>query len=330
MNTLADAFHRSIRYLRLSVTDQCDLRCHYCIPKGFNGFHEPDSWLRFDEILRLLRIFTTHGVTSIRITGGEPLLRKDLPELVAQIAALPHVSDIALSTNAVRLRHLARHLKPAGVSRLNISLDSLNPQRFQAITGGKLGKILAGLEAADNAGFTNTKINMVVMKGINDDEVEPMLEFCLEHNYTLRYIETMPMGDTGRLASSHYVNLQTVKHALIERYNLIPELPAANNHGMGPARYMQIAGTAARVGFITPISDHFCESCNRVRLSVDGVLYPCLGQNNAAALGTTMRSGTDETQLLEMIQQSIAHKPEKHEFKSKPEQILRFMSMTGG
>ena len=330
MNTLVDSFQRNIRYLRLSVSDQCDLRCSYCIPKGFTGFQEPDSWLKFDEIIQVLKLFTVNGVHSVRITGGEPLLRKNLPELTEQIRALPQINDIAISTNAVRLRNFAGPLKQAGVNRLNISLDSLKPERFRAITGGKLEKVLSGLSEADEAGFRNTKINMVVMKGVNDDEVEDMLEFCVQRQYTLRYIETMPMGDTGRLASTHYVNLQSVKQSLSERYNLIPEIPAANTHGMGPARYMQIAGTMARVGFITPISEHFCESCNRVRLSVDGTLYPCLGQNNAVALGAALRNGVNDQDLLMLIRQSITQKPERHEFKSKPEQILRFMSVTGG
>jgi cyclic pyranopterin phosphate synthase len=330
MHKLTDSFHRPIRYLRLSVTDQCDLRCHYCIPKGYTAFKEPEEWLRFDEIERLVRLFADAGISSLRITGGEPLLRKNLPELVHGLAGLPGLNDLSLSTNGLGLRRQATQLKTAGITRVNISLDSLLPERFATITGGKLYKVLDGLQAAEDAGFAPIKINMVVMRDINDDEVEPMLEFCLERGYTLRYIETMPVGHTGRLASKHYLSLQSVKQKLIQRYQMMPELPTSEQHGMGPARYLRAPNSNARVGFITPISEHFCDSCNRVRLAVDGTLYPCLGQNDAVALGQLIRNGADDQQLFDAIQHTIAEKPQRHEFNGKPEQILRFMSVTGG
>lgn len=327
MAMLQDAFHRSIEYLRLSVTDRCDLRCHYCIPKGFTGFEEPAHWLGFAEMERLIGLFTQLGVRAVRLTGGEPLLRNHLPDLAERLAPLV---DLSLSTNGVRLTRQAATLRRAGVRRINVSLDSLRADRFQGITGGKLSKVLDGLRAARDAGFHPIKINMVVMRDINDDEVDAMLEFCLTHGHTLRYIETMPMGDTGRLASRHYVSLQTVKQQLARHYELIPALPAPGPEGMGPARYFHIAGSDARVGFITPISEHFCATCNRVRLAADGTLYPCLGQNNAVALGRRMRDGMSDTELLDVIRNTIAEKPERHEFTDKPEKIIRFMSVTGG
>lgn len=326
MDALIDPFGRSIEYVRLSVTDRCDLRCSYCIPKGFNGFEEPDHWLTFDEIERVIGVFGKLGVKRIRLTGGEPLVRKDMPVLAARLAALPGIEDLSLSTNANRLDKQAAALKAAGVSRINVSLDTLRPERFKEITQGKLDKVMAGLMAARQAGLNPIKINMVVMADVNDDEVEDMVEFCLKHSFTLRFIETMPMGDTGRLASTHYVDLQTVKQRLAERFELLPGVMP----GGGPARYVQVAGTDLRIGFITPISQHFCETCNRVRLSADGTLYLCLGQNDKVELRPLLRAGISDAGLEQAIIDAIAIKPERHEFNERPEQVVRFMSLTGG
>jgi len=326
VDALIDPFGRSIEYVRLSVTDRCDLRCSYCIPKGFNGFEEPDHWLTFDEIERVIGVFGKLGVKRIRLTGGEPLVRKDMPVLAARLAALPGIEDLSLSTNANRLDKQAAALKAAGVSRINVSLDTLRPERFKEITQGKLDKVMAGLMAAKQAGLNPIKINMVVMADVNDDEVEDMVEFCLKHSFTLRFIETMPMGDTGRLASTHYVDLQTVKQRLAERFELLPGVMP----GGGPARYVQVAGSDLRIGFITPISQHFCETCNRVRLTADGTLYLCLGQNDKVELRPLLRAGISDAGLEQAIIDAIAIKPERHEFNERPEQVVRFMSLTGG
>lgn len=326
MNALIDPFGRTIEYVRLSVTDRCDLRCSYCLPKGFNDFEEPDHWLTFDEIERVIGVFGNLGVKRIRLTGGEPLVRKGMPNLAARLSALPGIEDLSLSTNATRLDKQAIELKAAGISRINVSLDTLRPERFKQITQGKLDKVMAGLMAAKRAGFAPIKINMVVMAGVNDDEVEDMVEFCIEHNFTLRFIETMPMGNTGRSASSHYVDLQKVKQQLAEHFELIPGVMP----GGGPARYVQIAGTDLKIGFITPISQHFCETCNRVRLSADGTLYLCLGQNDKVELRPLLRAGASDEDLQQAIASAIANKPERHEFNEKPEQVVRFMSLTGG
>lgn len=323
---LIDPYGRSIEYVRLSVTDQCDLRCFYCMPKGFKDFEEPEHWLSFDEIERVMRAFGELGTRRIRLTGGEPLVRKQLPELASRLAALPGIEDLSLSTNATRLSRHAEALKAGGVSRINVSLDTLKPERFKEITSGKLDKVLAGLMAAKAAGLKPIKINMVVMKGVNDDEVEDMVEFCIEHGFTLRFIETMPVGDTGRNAVDHYVDLQEVKQRLQQRFELVPGMMP----GGGPARYSKVAGSDINIGFITPISQHFCETCNRVRLSVDGTLYMCLGQEHNYELRPLLRAGVSDEELKAAIVEAIALKPERHEFKEKPEQVLRFMSMTGG
>lgn len=323
---LTDPFKRRIDYVRLSVTDRCDLRCFYCMPKRFKDFHEPDHWLSFDEIERVIGAFSSLGVHRIRITGGEPLVRKNLSTLAQRLAGLPGVEDLSLSTNATQLAKHASALHDAGIRRLNISLDSLQPQRFHDITGGDLARVLDGIMAAKQAGFKPIKINMVAMKGINDDEVLAMTQFCIDHDFTLRFIETMPVGDTGRNAIDHYINLDEIKTRIAQAYDLIPGVMP----GGGPARYARIAGTKLHIGFITPISQHFCETCNRVRLSVDGTLYMCLGQDNNLPLRDKLRSGISDAELIELIRYAITLKPERHEFREKPEKVIRFMSMTGG
>jgi cyclic pyranopterin phosphate synthase len=323
---LVDPFGRSIDYVRLSVTDRCDLRCFYCLPKGFKNFEEPEHWLTFDEIERVVRAFGALGTRRIRITGGEPLLRKDLPTLSARLHNLPGIEDLSLSTNAIKLDKQADKLFASGISRLNISLDSLDPDNFRKITGGKLEKVLTGLMAAKSAGFSPIKINMVVMKDVNEHEVEAMVDFCIEHGFTLRFIETMPMGTTGLDATDHYVNLQQIREKLSQRYDLVPGIMS----GGGPARYMRVANTELRVGFITPMSQHFCDTCNRVRLTADGTLYLCLGQNDKMELRPLLREGISDSELQTSIRHAITLKPERHEFNEQPGQVVRFMSVTGG
>jgi len=325
--TLSDAFGRRIEYIRLSVTDRCDLRCFYCMPEGFKDFETPEHWLTFDEVERVIAAFGRLGVRRVRVTGGEPLVRKGLGELTARLGQLPGIDDLSLSTNAVQLAKHARVLHEGGVRRLNVSLDTLNAERFARITGGgKLQKVIDGLMAAKAEGFSPIKINMVAMKGVNDDEFEAMVEFCLEHGFTLRFIETMPMGATGRSALGQYLSLQEVKERLMQRYDLLP----AVMDGGGPARYMKLAGSELKIGFITPMSQHFCDTCNRVRLSVDGTLYMCLGQEHNYPLRELLRAGISDDELEQHLLRAINLKPERHEFTEKPEQSIRFMSMTGG
>ena len=324
---LTDAFGRRIEYLRLSVTDRCDLRCSYCLPKGFNDFEEPADWLTFDEIERIVAAFTALGVYQVRLTAGEPLVRRGIAELAGRLSALAGLADLSLSSNCTRMEKLARPLVQAGVRRLNVSLDSLRPDRFAAITGGgRLDKVLRGIEAAAEAGFAPIKVNTVALSGVNEDEIGEILAFCAERGFTLRLIETMPMGETGREATSRYLDLQTVRRQLEQHYDLIPDLMP----GGGPARYYRLAGTETRIGFITPISQHFCDTCNRVRLTVDGALYMCLGQEHRYELRPLLRAGATATDLVAHLRQAVTLKPQRHEFREKPGQVVRFMAMTGG
>jgi len=331
---LIDPFGRKIEYLRLSVTDRCDLRCFYCMPEGFKDFEEPAHWLTFDEIERVVGVMQEMGLARVRITGGEPLVRKDVDQLARRLKQGAGIADLSLSTNATQLARHARALREGGVDRLNISLDTLRPERFKDITQGRLDKVLDGILTAKAEGFSPIKINMVAMRGVNDDEIGDMLEFCIEHGFTLRLIETMPMGDTGRSATDHYLDLQVVKKQLAERFELLPTIDGSIDGGLilggGPARYMRVAGTDTHIGFITPISQHFCETCNRVRLSVDGTLYMCLGQEHNYPLRDLLRRGIPDDELKEALIAAIGLKPERHEFREQPTKIVRFMSMTGG
>ena len=324
---LIDPFQRRIEYLRVSVTDRCDLRCNYCLPGDYNNFQEPEEWLTFDEIERVVAAFTDLGVSRVRLTGGEPLTRRQLPVLAKRLGSLPGLKDLSLSTNGVQLARHAEALFDAGIKRLNVSLDSLDEARYTHITrGGKLHKVLQGLERAHQAGFKPIKINTVAMRGVNDDEFERMVDYCVSHGFALRFIETMPVGDTGRSATDTYLDLQELRQRLHKSFDLVP----AAMPGGGPARYYQVAGTETRIGFITPISQHFCDTCNRVRLSADGTLYLCLGQEDSVALRPLLREGISEEGPRDAIRDAIGRKPERHEFRQKPEKIVRFMSLTGG
>jgi cyclic pyranopterin phosphate synthase len=324
MNKLIDRFGRRIEYLRFSVTDRCDLRCAYCMPEGFKGFEEPAHWLTFDEIERLMGLFASLGMKRIRLTGGEPLLRRNIVGLVERIAGLPGIEDISLSTNATQLAGMAGDLRRAGVSRLNVSLDSLRPESVAKINGRPvLDKILAGLEAGRAAGFAPIKVNMVVMRE-NADEVDAIVAWCMRRGFVLRLIELMPMGDTARKMG--YVDLQPVKARLQQRFGLIDTVMT----GGGPARYLGTPDGNFTVGFITPISQHFCATCNRVRMTVDGVLHLCLGQEDRVDFREMMRAGASDTDLLCAIRRAIDMKPERHEFIEAPQKLVRFMSMTGG
>ena len=322
---LTDSFRRSIEYLRISVTDRCDLRCTYCMPENFDDYEEPRDWLNFAEIERIAGIFARLGVRRLRLTGGEPLLRRKLAELAARLIALPGVEDLSLSTNATQLARHAVALRHAGVTRINVSLDSLRRERIAKITGRDcLGEVLAGLMAGKDAGFSPIKINMVAMQGTNDDEIDDMAAFCIEHGFILRFIETMPVGRTGRRAE--YLDLQPVRQRLQQRFGLVE----GTMPGGGPARYLKSADGKFSLGFITPMSQHFCDTCNRVRMGVDGTLYTCLGQNENFPLRPLLRGGAGDDELETSIRSAVGLKPERHEFREEPLKIVRFMSSTGG
>ncbi len=324
-SNLIDPYGRKVEYIRLSVTDRCDLRCNYCMPKGFKGFEQPPNWLDFDEIERVLAAFARLGLQRVRLTGGEPLLRKDLPQLAARIKSIPGIDDLSLSTNATQLSRHAVDLKQAGVDRINVSLDTLDQQRFTEITGrDSLHKVLDGLEQAKQVGFTPVKVNMVMTPQTSEQELDDMVAYCMDHQFVLRLIEIMPMGDTGRNAG--FVDLQPIKQRLQQRFDLIDGVVP----GAGPARYLKSKDGTFSIGFITPLSQHFCATCNRVRLAVDGTLYLCLGNEHKFEFRPLLRQGISDDELLESVLHAITLKPERHEFRESPQRIVRFMSHTGG
>jgi cyclic pyranopterin phosphate synthase len=324
-SALVDGFGRRIDYLRLSVTDRCDLRCTYCLPEAFKGYEEPEHWLTFDEIVRVVQLFARHGLQRLRLTGGEPLLRGRIVELVGRLKAIPGINDLSLSTNGTQLDRLAAPLRAAGVDRLNVSLDTLDQQRFCQITHrDALSEVLSGLQAAREAGFGPIKINMVWLAGSNDAELDVMIDYCRSNGFILRLIETMPMGDSGRAAG--FASLQPQIAALKQRFGLVDGVIA----GGGPARYLVDPHSTFSLGFITPLSQHFCETCNRVRMTVDGMLHLCLGQEDRLDLRQLLRAAATNAELDAALLGAIARKPERHEFNEAPGKVVRFMSMTGG
>ncbi|GGZ99918.1 GTP 3',8-cyclase MoaA [Ignatzschineria ureiclastica] len=323
---LIDQFGRKIDYVRISVTDRCDLRCTYCIPKGFKGFEVNKNWLTFDEIMRVVTAFSAMGTDHYRITGGEPLLRKDVTELIARMAAIPTIKDLSMTTNATQLERHAKALKEAGLNRLNISLDSINPLTVHQITGNDcIEKVQKGIFAAKEAGFETIKINMVPMIGVNDQDIDSMIQFCMDNGLILRLIEAMPMGVTGQQTQGD--NLTKLLETLRQKYGLID---STKTLGQGPARYYESPDGKFTMGLITPMSQHFCDTCNRVRLAVDGTLYMCLGQEEAYPLREMLRDGCSDEELHQAIRKAIDLKPQKHEFRTDATKIKRIMSMTGG
>ncbi len=322
---LLDRFGRRIEYLRLSVTDRCDLRCSYCMPEGYKGYEEPAHWLNFGEIERLIEVFARLGLKRVRLTGGEPLLRRNLVDLVRRLAALPGIEDLSLSTNGTRLAKHASSLRRAGIHRLNVSLDSLDRDRVLAICGRDvLPQVLEGLEAAREEGFQLIKINMVAMAGTSEEEIDAMVAYCIERRFVLRLIETMPMGETGR--STGFIDLRPVRERLRVRFGLVDGVVP----GGGPARYLVSPDGRFQIGFITPISQHFCETCNRVRLAVDGTLHLCLGQDDRVDFRGLLRTDCPDAAIEEALLAGLHRKPARHEFRERPHQVVRFMASTGG
>ena len=324
--SLVDSFARRIDYLRVSVTDRCDLRCQYCLPEDFKGFEEPANWLTHAEMARLIGLFVDLGVSKIRLTGGEPLTRRGVADLAARVSAMPNVRDLAMSTNGTRLARYAAELKQAGIRRLNVSLDSLNAETFKQITRrDRLQDVLDGLQEARRVGFESIKVNCVVHSQTPEEEIARILGYTLDNGFILRLIETMPLGTSGQ--QFLHVNLNEMGARLAKRFGL---LSTVEHIGPGPARYWSDQGKSPALGVITPMSQHFCATCNRVRLSVDGTLYLCLGQENQVPLGAALRQGADDAELQRLILAGIAAKPERHEFVTAPRRIIRVMAQTGG
>lgn len=333
---MRDRYGRKIEYLRLSVTDRCNLRCRYCMPEEGVPGKDHGSMMSYEEIERLLRLMLGMGLRRVRITGGEPLVRKGLVSFIGRIAALPGLDDLSLSTNGLRLAGMARDLRAAGVSRVNISLDTLRPCRFALLTrrdGHR--RVLEGIDAALQAGMAPVKLNCVVIRGFNDDELASFAELTRRRPLHVRFIELMPLGDSSRLgglsvpAGGGLVPVSEIRCRLEKEFGDLEPAPLL---GGGPAKSFRIAGAAGTVGFISAMSQHFCGGCNRIRLTADGKLNPCLGSLAAVDLLGRMRSGAADSELLARLSDAVRMKPARHHMDDDPggEAAGRRMSAIGG
>lgn len=326
--SLVDPFGRQVTYLRLSVTDRCNLRCVYCMAEEMQ-FLPRSQVLSFEEMEQIASAFVALGVTKIRLTGGEPLVRKGVVALTARLAKLQGLDELVLTTNGVLLDQYAEDLVAAGVRRINISIDSLRPERFARLTRfGDLATVLQGIEAARRAGFAAIKLNAVIMKDFNDDEVSDLANFALDKGLDLAFIEEMPLGTiTSHERKQTLVSNDEVRSRLQQHLRLLPSTETTG----GPARYYRVEGSSSKIGFISPHSSNFCGSCNRVRLTAEGRLLLCLGNDHAADLRQVVRTWPDDRQRLhQAIIDAIAIKPERHYFDPAEQRIVRFMNATGG
>ncbi len=329
---LVDPFGRAIEYLRVSVTDRCDFRCVYCMSEHMTFLPKRDL-LSLEELDRVCAAFVRQGVNKLRITGGEPLVRKNIMWLFRALGRHlenDQLKELTLTTNGSQLEKFAGDLKAAGVNRINVSIDTIDPVKFKAITRwGDLATVLRGLDAAEKAGI-KIKINTVALKGLNEDEIESLIRFAHERGADMTLIETMPLGDIGEDRTSQYLPLSIVRARLMDRFSL-EDNPYRTG---GPARYVTVKETGGRLGFITPLTHNFCESCNRVRLTCTGTLFMCLGQEDAADLRAPLRASADDGLLDAAITDAIARKPKGHDFvidrRTKKPSVARHMSVTGG
>lgn len=325
---LVDSFGRRITYVRMSVTDRCDLRCRYCMPESMRFLPRSDI-LTLEEIVQLADVLIGRGVTRIRLTGGEPLVRRGIEDLVGRLGERIGLGldELTMTTNGTRLAGFAAMLREAGVRRINVSLDSRCEDRFRHITrGGDLRQVVAGIDAAAAAGLA-VKINMVGLRGVNDDEIEDMLAWCAGRGFDLTLIETMPLGEVGEDRICHYLPLDSVRRRLEQRFALVP----ATVRTGGPARYYDVGGTAIRLGLITPLTGNFCAGCNRIRVGATGTVYGCLGHDQKVELRELLRFGGREA-VDEALDRLLAGKPRGHDFRidSARPAVARHMSVTGG
>jgi cyclic pyranopterin phosphate synthase len=330
---LIDQFGRAVDYIRLSITDRCDFRCVYCMAEEMT-FLPRDEVLSLEECARLVKVFVGLGVSKVRITGGEPLVRKNALWLFEEIGKLEGLDELVLTTNGSQLEKHAQALKNAGVKRINISVDSLNAERFKKITRiGELDKVLRGIQAAKQAGFENIKLNTVLMRGVNDDEALSLVKFAIDEAIDISFIEEMPLGDVSHARVSTFCSNEDTLKVLQSEYRLI----ASTESTGGPARYWRVAENNGRlntkIGFISPHSHNFCESCNRVRITCKGELYLCLGQEDKIDLMPLLREHPNDNQpIIDAILAGMAIKPKGHDFdlrRAEPA-VIRFMSHTGG
>lgn len=329
---LIDPFGRHVTYLRVSVTDRCDFRCVYCMSEHMTFLPKKDL-LTLEELDRLCSAFVEKGVRKLRITGGEPLVRRNVMQLFKDLSRHLEsgaLEELTVTTNGSQLARYADELAGYGVRRINISIDTLKPDKFKAITRwGDLDKVLGGMAAAQKAGL-DIKLNMVALKCVNDDEIDDMIRFAHGEGYDLTMIETMPLGDIEGDRTDNYLPLSRVRADLMDRWTLT-DIPYKTG---GPARYVRIEETGGRLGFITPLTHNFCESCNRVRLTCTGTLYMCLGQQDAADLRAPLRASNDPAVLCAAIDEAISRKPKGHDFvidrQTRKPAVSRHMSVTGG
>ncbi|NLE46129.1 MAG: GTP 3',8-cyclase MoaA [Chloroflexi bacterium] len=330
--TQVDTHSRTISYLRVSVTDRCNLRCVYCMPPEGIPWRPHTDILRYEEIAEIVRAAAELGITKVRLTGGEPLVRPGVAELVKMIAAMPGIDDLSMTTNGVALKRHAHALAQAGLHRVNISLDTLRPSRYESITRlGHLEKVFEGMHAAQEAGLSPIKINTVVIRGLNDDEVVDFARQTVDLEWNVRFIEVMPIGQCGVVDEGwrdEVVTAQEIRDQ-IERV-LGPLEPAKVITGGGPARYYRLPDAKGTIGFITPVSEHFCTSCNRLRLTADGQLRPCLLSDQEIDLRTPLRLGADRAQIRALILEGIRGKPDRHHLSDCAPSSKRVMSEIGG
>jgi len=327
-----DLYSRPINYLRIAVTDRCNLRCVYCMPAEGVPWRAHEQILRYEEIETVVRAASELGISKVRLTGGEPLVRLGIVDLAHMLANVPGVDDLSMTTNGVLLSRHATALAEAGLGRVNVSLDTLRPERFRRITRcGQIKDVLAGIEAAHQAGLEPVKINAVVIRGMNDDEVVDLARKSLDEGWNVRFIEWMPVGDESLMEYSWGDKVVTAEEMRQQIESALGELvPAKTRAGNGPARYYRLPGAAGTIGFITPISDHFCFHCNRLRLTADGQLRPCLLSDAAIDLRTPLRQGADGAQIKALILQSIESKPLQHHLNDHQRPQKRVMSQIGG
>jgi len=329
---MIDPFGRSVTYLRVSVTDRCDFRCVYCMPEHMTFLPKADV-LSLEELDRLCSAFVRKGVNKLRLTGGEPLVRRDVMKLFRSLGrhvATGDLGELTLTTNGSQLSRFASELVDCGVKRINVSVDTLNPDKFRTITRwGDLSRVLAGIDAAQAAGL-RIKINVVALKGFNDEEIPDLIAWAHGRGMDMTLIETMPMGDVDADRTEQYLPLSLVRANLAQCFTL----ESSDERTGGPARYVRVVETGGRLGFITPLSHNFCESCNRVRLTCTGTLYMCLGQDDAADLRTPLRASSDDATLEAAIDEAISRKPKGHDFiidrRHNRPAVARQMSLTGG
>lgn len=322
-----DSFGRIVDYLRVSITDRCNERCLYCLPENYTDWLPRGDILAFDELLAIVRATTELGFKRFRVTGGEPLVRPGVVEFIRDLIATPGVESVQLTTNGTRLPELAKPLFDAGLRRMNISLDALDPVVYRAITNGDLAPVLAGIKRVKELGFESVKLNTVLMRGKNDGEVFQLLDFAAEHNIAIRFIELMPVSLTEMLSEKNFYPV-TELFAKLKREDELE--PLTESFGFGPAKYYRLKRRGATVGLIGALSDlHFCESCNKMRLTCDGKLRPCLGNHLETDLKPALRPQLDEARLKQLINATLVVKPAEHLFRSNY-QPQRVMTAIGG